>query len=100
VNKVRMLGKARPFRRHPRDKRVTGESGSLANEPCVPVGRANWGRQELGRAMLAANLLHQLDKPTGGTTKVPSVFRDLDLQVAGRPMALSAIETPASSSIW
>ncbi len=24
----------------PRDKRVTGESGSLANEPCVPVGRA------------------------------------------------------------
>ena len=50
--------------------------------------------------MLAANLLHQLDKPTGGTTKVPSVFRDLDLQVAGRPMALSAIETPASSSIW
>jgi len=45
--------------------------------------------------MLAANLLHQLDKPTGGTTKVPSVFRDLDLQVAGRPMALSAIETAA-----
>jgi len=54
----------------PRDKRVTGESGSLANEPCDPVGQADWGREELVRAILAANLLHQLDKPTGGKTKL------------------------------
>jgi len=26
----------------PRNKRVTRKSGSLANEPCVPVGQANW----------------------------------------------------------
>jgi len=54
----------------PRDKRVTGESGSLANEPCVPVGQADGGREESGRAILAASLLHQLDKPTGGKTKL------------------------------
>ncbi len=30
----------------PRDKRVTGESGSFANEPSVPVGQADWGREK------------------------------------------------------
>jgi len=24
-----------------------GESGSLANEPCVPVGQANWGQDKI-----------------------------------------------------
>jgi len=70
VNKVRRLEKGTDRFEDPCDKRVTGESGSLANEPCVPVGQADWGREEWGRAILAANLLHQLDKPTGGKTKL------------------------------
>jgi len=45
------------------------ESGPLANEVCVPVEQANWGRVEWGRPILAGNLLHQLDKPIGGKTK-------------------------------
>ncbi len=45
---------------------VTGESGTLADEPCVPIGQADPGRVEWGRAILAVSLLHQLDEPTGG----------------------------------
>ena len=37
VNKVRMLEKETDRFEDPRDKRVTGESGSIANEPCDPV---------------------------------------------------------------
>ena len=40
----------------------------MPNEPCVPVGQANWGRKKWGRAILAVSLLPQLDKPTGGNT--------------------------------
>jgi len=52
-----MLGKGTDRFEDPRDKRVTGESGSLANEPCDPVGQADRGREAWGRAILAANLL-------------------------------------------
>jgi len=51
-----MLEKGTDRFEDPRDKRVTGEAGSLANEPCVPVGQADWGREESGGAILAANL--------------------------------------------
>jgi len=64
-----MLEKGTDRFEDPRDKRVTGESGSLANKPRDPVGQADWGREEWGRSFLAANLLLQLDKPTGGKTK-------------------------------
>jgi len=53
----------------PRVKLVTGESGSLANEPCDPVGQADWGREERGKAILALYLLHQLDEPSMGRTR-------------------------------
>jgi len=42
-----MLEKGTDRFEDPRDKRVTGELGSLAKEPCVPVGRANWGRDKI-----------------------------------------------------
>ena len=75
MNKVRVLEKGTERFENPRDKRVTGKSGSFANEPCVSVGQADWGqadwgRAEWGRSILAAKLLHQLDKPTGGKTKL------------------------------
>jgi len=41
VNKVRRLEKRTDSFEDPRDKRATGESGSLANEPCDPVGQAD-----------------------------------------------------------
>jgi len=69
VNKVRGLDEESERSKDSCDKRVTGELSSLANEPCVPVGRADWGR-EGGKAILAVNLLQQLDNPTGGKTKV------------------------------
>ncbi len=43
-----------------------GESVSLANETCVPVGQADWGREERGMLILVVKLSLQLDKPTGG----------------------------------
>jgi len=46
---VRMLEKGTDRFEDPSDKRVTGESGSLANEPCVPVGQANRGGDDWGR---------------------------------------------------
>jgi len=45
--KVRKLEKGTDRFENPRDKRVTGESGSFANEPCDPVGQANWGQDKI-----------------------------------------------------
>ena len=45
MNKVRRLEKGTDRFEDPRDKRVTGESGSLANEPCVSSGDAGHGIQ-------------------------------------------------------
>jgi hypothetical protein len=69
VNKVRKLGEVRArYAQEPRYLASRGESGSLANKPCIPVGRADWGRGNLLGTILAVSLLHQFDKPTGGKT--------------------------------
>jgi len=56
------------------DKLARGAIGLIATcanfKTFVPVGQADWGREKLGTAILAAYLLHQLDKPAGGKTKL------------------------------
>ena len=58
MNKVRRLEKRTDRFEDPRDKRVTGESGSLANEPCVPVGEVSVESRFVSDAGEAAQKRH------------------------------------------